>query len=141
MKNPRTFDTTGLPLHKDAQTVIHERLHLDKADRNILYNDITVIDHALTSPWTVTKKYRRDPNLQPVWIPEICAEGNSFVRIGNDAYSVGPDGRLRPLTKDQPPPDLETSDHHARKLATDDYGNWPRSRAKAISFRSHVPIK
>jgi hypothetical protein len=106
LKNPRTFDTTGLPVHRDAQTVIHERLHLDPADRNILRNDITVIDHALTEPWTVTKKYRRDPNPQPVWIPEICAEGNRFVRIGDSAYSVGPDGLLMPVTKDQPPPDL-----------------------------------
>jgi hypothetical protein len=107
LKNPRTFDTTGLPLHKDAQTVVREQLRLDKADKNILYDEITVIDNALAMPWTVTKKYRRDPNPQPVWIPEICAEGNSLVRIGNAAYYVGPDGRLTPVMKDQPPPDLD----------------------------------
>jgi hypothetical protein len=26
------------------------------------FDEITVIDHALTRPWTITKRYRRDPN-------------------------------------------------------------------------------
>ncbi len=36
-----------------------EKLYLDKADRNILRNEITTIDHALTRPWTVSRFYRR----------------------------------------------------------------------------------
>jgi len=106
LKNPRTFDTGGLPVHKDAQTIIKERLHLDRADQNLLLDEITVIDHALTRPWTVTRTYRRDPNPKPVWVPEACAEGNPLVRIGNDAYYQNQDGKLMPTTKNQPPPDL-----------------------------------
>jgi hypothetical protein len=106
LKNPRTFDTSGLPLHRDAQTIILERLHLDPGDHNLLRDDITVIDHALTAPWTVTKTYRHDPNPRPVWVPEACAEGNPFVRIGGRAYYVSQDGRLMPVSKGEPPPDL-----------------------------------
>jgi hypothetical protein len=28
---------------------------------------MTVIDHALTRPWTVDKKYLRNPNPRPIW--------------------------------------------------------------------------
>ncbi len=106
LKNPRTFDTGGVPLHRDAQTIILERLHLDPGDHNLLRDDITVIDHALTAPWTVTKTYRHDSNPRPVWVPEACAEGNPFVRIGGRAYYVSQDGRLMPVFKGEPPPDL-----------------------------------
>jgi hypothetical protein len=106
LKTPRTFDTTGLPLHADGGTILKELLHLDPADRNFLHDDITVLDHALTRPWTVTKTYRRDPNPRPVWVPEVCAEGNALVRIGSAAYYLSPDGRLMPVTKGQAPPDL-----------------------------------
>jgi hypothetical protein len=106
LKNPRVFDVTGLPLHKDGQTVIKERIHLDKADRNFLHDDITVIDHALTGAWTVTKKYRRDPNPRREWISQVCAEANSHVRIRDEAYFLSADGYLMPAKKDQAPPDL-----------------------------------
>jgi hypothetical protein len=106
LKNPRTFDTTGLPLHKDAETIIKERIRLDKSDTNALYDEITVLDHALTEPWTVIKKYRRGPNLRPSWISNACAEGNAFVRIGNEAYYLSTGGLLMPIKKDQRPPDL-----------------------------------
>ncbi|HEY4403390.1 MAG TPA: hypothetical protein VGN55_01960, partial [Xanthobacteraceae bacterium] len=46
-KGPRFYDDTGLPLHHDNQTIVRERLYGDRADRNILHDDITVIDHAL----------------------------------------------------------------------------------------------
>src|SRR5262245_54755878 len=58
LKGPRTFETTGLPLHKDNQTVVKERIALDKSNPDILINEITTIDNALTRPWTVVKKYR-----------------------------------------------------------------------------------
>jgi hypothetical protein len=106
LKNPRTFDTTGLPLHKDGETIIKERIRLDRSDRNVLYDDITVIDHALTEPWTVTKKYSRSSNPRPNWISNACAEGNALVRIGTEAYFLGTDGRLMPVMKGQQPPDL-----------------------------------
>jgi hypothetical protein len=33
LKNPRAFDSSGIPLHADAETVIHEKIH---ADYNLL---------------------------------------------------------------------------------------------------------
>jgi len=105
-KGPRVYDGSGLPLHRDNQSIVKERIYLDKADRNILYNEITVIDHALTRPWSVTKKAGRVLNSRPMWQTAVCAENNSMVRIGQDAYYLSPDGYLMPLKKNQPPPDL-----------------------------------
>src|SRR5207253_10517875 len=59
-KGPRNYEPSGIPLHADNQSVIKERLSLDKADNNILRNEITVVDNALTRPWTVVKRYRRE---------------------------------------------------------------------------------
>ena len=41
-KGLRTLDSTGLPLHADNQSIIKERFYSDKADRNILHDEITV---------------------------------------------------------------------------------------------------
>ena len=49
-KGPRTFEGSGLPLHDDGQTVIKERLWLDPANKDVLRNETTVIDNALTRP-------------------------------------------------------------------------------------------
>src|SRR5215469_11710895 len=67
IKGPRAYDASGLPLHRDNETVVKERIYLDAADPNILHNQITVIDHALTRPWTVTKNYKRNPDPRPNW--------------------------------------------------------------------------
>ena len=83
-KGPRVYDATGLPLHFDNQSVFKERIHLDKANPNLLHDDITVFDHALTRPWTVMKTYRRNPDPRPTWIEYICADGQQLARIGND---------------------------------------------------------
>src|SRR5262249_54134488 len=40
LKGPRIFDPSGIPLHKDNQTVVKERLFLDKADANVLRDEI-----------------------------------------------------------------------------------------------------
>ena len=106
LKGPRSYDSTGLPLHRDNQTVIKERIYLDKADANTLYDDITVIDHALTRPWTITKKYLRDAKKYPIWRETVCAENNHHVVIGKENYFLSADGYLMPAKKDQPPPDL-----------------------------------
>jgi hypothetical protein len=105
-KGPRTFDASGLPMHPDNQSIFKERIHLDKDDPNILHDEITVIDHALTRPWTVNKKYVRSPNPRPSWIEHICAENNAQIKIGDEHYYLSADGRLMPTRKDQPPPDL-----------------------------------
>jgi hypothetical protein len=106
-KGPRAYDTSGLPLHSDNQTVVKERIYQDKTDQNILYDEITVIDHALTRPWTVTRKYQRDQSPQPVWREAVCTENNQHVHIQQENYFIGADGYLMPAKKDQAPPDLK----------------------------------
>jgi hypothetical protein len=59
LRGPRLFDQTGIPFHEDNETVIQERIYLDKSYPEVLRNQITTTDHALTQPWTVTKNYRR----------------------------------------------------------------------------------
>ncbi len=105
-KGPRTYDDSGIPLHEDNLTIVRERIYLDKSDPNILHDEITVIDHALTHPWVVTKSYHREPDRQPYWREVTCAENNNHVEIGKQNYMLSPDGRLMPTRKDQPPPDL-----------------------------------
>jgi len=105
LKNPRTFDSSGLPLHKDAQTVVKERFFLDKANPDTLYDQITTYDHALTRPWSVTKTMRRES--KPIWVETICGENNLHVNIGNQIYMLNDAGELMPMKKDQPPPDLK----------------------------------
>jgi hypothetical protein len=107
LKGPRTYEATGIPFHEDNQTIIHERIYLDRADANTLHDEITVIDNALTRPWTVIKSYRRNPTAEPLWWREdVCAENNVHVAIGNEVYFLSADGQLMPAKKDQRPPDL-----------------------------------
>jgi len=106
LKGPRTFDSTAIPLHKDNQTVIKEGIFSDKADPNILHDEITVIDHALTRPWTVTKGYRRAQQARPLWRESGCVEDNQHARIGSEHYMLSWDGLLMPAKKGQAPPDL-----------------------------------
>ncbi len=107
IKGPRTFEMTGIPLHEDNQTIVKERIYLDKTDPNLLHNEITTIDNALTRPWTVIKDYRRTPTNQPIWWYEtVCSENNVHVSIGKENYFLSGDGLLMPAKKDQPPPDL-----------------------------------
>jgi hypothetical protein len=105
-KGPRAYDATGLPLAFDNQSIFQERFYLDNADPNILHDMITVIDHALTRPWTVDKRYRRDPNPRPAWREDYCIEGNADVVVGKEHYFLSADGFLMPVTKNQAPPDL-----------------------------------
>jgi hypothetical protein len=105
-KGPRAYDASGLPLARDDQSVIRERIHLDQADRNTIYDEITVFDHALTRPFFNLKKAVRNRNPRPVWRHEACPASDAWVRIGKDAYYRSAEGDLMPTRKDQPPPDL-----------------------------------
>jgi hypothetical protein len=105
-KGPRAYDGTGLPLHFDNQSIFKERLYLDKSEPGIFHDLITVIDHALTRPWTVDKRYRRDSNPNPNWVEYYCAEGNNQVVLGKENYFLSGDGHLMPAKKEQAPPDL-----------------------------------
>jgi hypothetical protein len=107
----RSYDGSGIPLHEDGQSIIQERISLDQADPNRLYNEITTSDHALTRPWTVTRTYTRDPGREPVWAEYVCAESNHYVIIGRQDYVVNAaDGNLMPVRKNEPPPDLKYFD-------------------------------
>jgi hypothetical protein len=105
-KGPRFFDSSGIPLHEDDESVITERIYLDKADHNLLHDEITVTDHALTHPWTVMKNYRRTLDPLADWPEYICNEQIPFVHIGDEIYKVSQDGYLMPTRTQQPPPDL-----------------------------------
>jgi hypothetical protein len=105
LKNPRSLDASGAPLHADEKTIVKERIYLDKSDPNVLRNDITVIDNAFTRPLVVNKRYVRE--LRPiVWVEAICPEGNPHVQIEGENYMRAADGKLMPAKKGQRPPDL-----------------------------------
>jgi hypothetical protein len=103
-KGPRSYEATGIPLHEDSESVITERLFIDKADADTLHDVITVNDHALTRPWTVDKRYKRDHD--PIWFQNNCSEDNRHVWIGDEHYVLSGDGLLMPSKKNQAPPDL-----------------------------------
>jgi hypothetical protein len=105
-KGPRAYDASGLPLDFDNESTFKERFHLDKKDPNLLHDEITVFDHALTRPWSVDKTFRRNSNPRPNWSLTSCTEGNNQVVIGTENYFLSGDGLLMPAKKDQAPPDL-----------------------------------
>ena len=108
-KSPRTYEASGIRLHDDGESIIKERIHLDKANKDVLIDEITSIDHALTRPWTVTKRYVRETS--PItWYFNDCAENNQHVYIGKESYFVTADGFLMPVKKGQKPPDLRYFD-------------------------------
>jgi hypothetical protein len=116
LKNPRAYDSSGIPFHADAQTIVKERFYQDKDKPDVLHDEITTIDHALTRPWTVVKNYIRVRN--PIWVEAICAEQNDHIKIGGEAYMLNADGKLMPAKKGQKPPDLSffnTPDAAAKK--------------------------
>jgi hypothetical protein len=95
-----------LPLHFDNQSTFKERIHLDKNDPNILHDEITVFDHALTRPWSVDKTFQHNPDPHPPWMEQNCNEGNANIVIGKENYFLSAEGLLMPAKKDQAPPDL-----------------------------------
>jgi len=103
-KGPRTVESTGIPLADDNQTVVKERLFLDKADPDLMHNFITIIDAAFTHPWTVDKHYRRDRKV--IWFEDNCTENNHHVVIGKQGYYVSSEGYLMPTRKGQKPPEM-----------------------------------
>jgi hypothetical protein len=105
-KGPRAYDASGLPLHFDNQSTFKERFRLDRVDPSILHDEITVFDHALTRPWTVDKRFIRNPDPRPKWREFYCTENSAEISIGKETYFMSGDGMLMPARKDQPPPDL-----------------------------------
>jgi hypothetical protein len=107
LAGPRAFDANGYPLHDDNQTVVQEYIHLDKSNKDILHNEVTTIDHALTRPWLVDKTFKREKKL--VWNEHTC-ELNQHSFIGGENYFFSVDGYLMPAHRGQPAPDLHYFD-------------------------------
>ncbi len=105
-RGPRAYDPSGLPLHFDNESTFKERFFIDKTDPNLLHDVITVLDHALTGPWTVDKTFRRNANPQPDWPEDYCHVTSKRMVLGKEAYLLNEEGILMPVRKDQPPPDL-----------------------------------
>jgi hypothetical protein len=104
LREPRAYDVTGLPFAGDGKTVIKERFYLEKGDPNVLWDDITVMDSALTRPYS---KHQKTIRTNQPWASETCAADNNWVKIGEENYFVNTaDGRLMPSKKGQQPPDL-----------------------------------
>jgi hypothetical protein len=101
---PRALEKSGLPLHADNQTIVKERIYLDKSNPDILHDMITVIDNAFTHPWTVDKTYVRER--KPKWLEYMCQKPADRVYVGPDEYLVNAEGMLMPAHDNQPPPDL-----------------------------------
>jgi hypothetical protein len=103
LKGPRVYEASGIPLHSDNESIIYERIALDKENKDVLRYAITTVDHALTKPWTVVKTFRRERNV--LWYEDQCSENNNHVVVGKEFYFLSGDGYLMPTRKDQPPPD------------------------------------
>jgi len=72
MKGSRTFDGSGIPMHKDNQTIVKERIYLDRADPSVLHNEISITDNALTTRMGVKRSYRRERDVE--WNEYICSK-------------------------------------------------------------------
>jgi hypothetical protein len=99
MKNPRSFDSRGVPLHENAGTVVHEEIRL--VDGGTLEDRITTIDDALTAPWTIHQRYSRQTE-DVLWTEYVCAENNRHLLLGDEWYFVDENGDLQPTRAGQP---------------------------------------
>ena len=105
-KGPRAYDASGLPLAFDNQSIFKERFFIDKTNPDIIHVLTTVIDNALTRPWTSDRQYMRFSEKPVQWPETWCQEGNANVVIGKENYFLRVDGVLMPAKKNQAPPDL-----------------------------------
>jgi hypothetical protein len=103
LKGVRLMDNSGIPLANDDSTVVTEKLYLDKANPDIMHNEITTMDNAFTRPWAVSRFYRRVHNGRPQ--EYNCAEDNRWVVLGGWTYITDAEGYLMPIQKDEPAPD------------------------------------
>jgi hypothetical protein len=91
-------------MHKDNETIVREKISVDMTNPDLLADDVTTSDHALTRPWTVMRNYRRVRDAD--WPEYICAEDNHQVLLGKENYKISEEGYLMPTRQDQPSPDL-----------------------------------
>ena len=105
LKGPRALDPAGMPTHEDNQSIVKERIFFDKGDPKLLHDEITLVDHAFTRPWTVLKTYRRTGGAHPEW-PEDQCDNEGMIMIGKETYYRSGDGTIMPTHKGQAGPDL-----------------------------------
>lgn len=99
IKGPRSFDSTGVPLHENNETVILEEIRL--LDEMTMENSITTIDDALTGPWIINQRYSRQTE-DIIWAEYVCAENNRHLKLGEEWYFINTDGTLSPTREGQP---------------------------------------
>ena len=105
VRGPRVWDQSGMPMGDDNDTVVQERISLDKKDPNNLRVEMTTTDSSLTRPWTVIKTFKRQATVW--WTEDNCPEGQAHVTIGKEVYFSSGDGTIMPMKKGQQPPDLK----------------------------------
>ena len=106
VRGPHSHDASGIPFHSDNQASFKERIFLDPNNADILHDEVTTYDHALTRPWTIMRTYRRNPTPHPIWFQNECVDDNQHVQIGKEDYLLSPEGLLMPVRKGQAKPDL-----------------------------------
>jgi hypothetical protein len=100
IKGPRSIDSTGVVLHENDKTVVHEEIR--RIDATTLEDKITTIDDAFTRPWTIHQRYRHNAQ-NIVWVEYVCAEGNRHVKLGDEWYFLNDaEGILEPTREGQP---------------------------------------
>ena len=108
IKGPHAYDSSGIPFHKNGEAIVTEKLYADKANPNILHDEITTKDSALTRPWTVTRSYSRaNPQALLDWSEYVCTADDTRVEIAEQIYKLSPEGLLMPVRRGQRPPDLK----------------------------------
>ena len=87
--------------------MVKERFYLDKANPDTLYDEITTIDHALTKPWTITRRCGagRVRSGSSRFAPRATFISSS---AASNTCSVS-EHLLMPMRKGQPAPDLSIS--------------------------------
>jgi len=107
IRGPHSYDASGIPFHRDNEAVVTEKIYADKADPDVLRDEITTVDHALIRPWTVTRSYHRAAREALLdWSEHLCIEDQSRVEIAGQIYKLSPEGLLMPVRKGQKAPDL-----------------------------------
>ena len=123
LKGPRALDPAGMPIHEDNNSIVKERIYFDKADPELLHDEITLIDHAFTRPWTVLKTYRRDGGK---------ASGLARGQLRRRGHDPGRQGNLLPQRR--------RHDHaHAQGSAAAEPEILPAS--EAVTLTGHSPAQ
>lgn len=100
IKGPRSIDSTGVVLHENDKTIVHEEIR--RIDANTMEDKITTIDDAFTGPWTIRQQYRYQAQ-DIVWVEYVCAEGNRHIKLGDEWYFLNDaEGILEPTREGQP---------------------------------------